>query len=71
MLKSLPLVNILLNEDNYYIHINKDILNKIKKDLILLEELIKLINDFELPNSLYLIGYYQAKIKEREGSLND
>lgn len=39
----------------------------IKQDLELLEELIKLVMEFDGLSSVYLIGCYQAKIKQRVG----
>lgn len=36
------------------------------KDLQLLDELKELVLNFELPGSMYSVGYYQAKIKRHE-----
>ena len=51
--------------------INYNELQLIKQDLIFAEELKQFIKDFELPKSLYLIGYFQAKIREKEGDFNE
>ena len=51
--------------------ISKEEVKTIKQDLIFAEELKKFIKDFELPKSLYLIGYLQARIREKDGDFNE